>query len=78
MTPGAGPGGLRAMMLADMPDPGLARVAEETGRGIYRDSRGPGFVRRIRRPLPTSCTRNIFLGSPLPYVTARCMVLAFA
>ena len=33
MTPGAGPGGLRAMMLADMPDPGLARVAEETGGG---------------------------------------------
>jgi Ca-activated chloride channel family protein len=31
--PGAGPGGLRDMMLADMPDPGLARVAEETGGG---------------------------------------------
>jgi Ca-activated chloride channel family protein len=33
MTPGVGPGGLQAMMLADMPDPGLARVAEETGGG---------------------------------------------
>ncbi len=32
--PGAGPGGLQAMMLADMPDPGLARVAEETGGGF--------------------------------------------
>lgn len=32
-TPGIGPGGLREMMLADMPDPGLARVAEETGGG---------------------------------------------
>jgi VWFA-related protein len=33
MTPGIGPGGLREMMLADLPDPGLARVAEETGGG---------------------------------------------
>ena len=31
--PGVGPGGLRAMLLADLPDPGLARVAEETGGG---------------------------------------------
>ena len=28
-----GPGGLSAMMMADMPDPGLARVAQETGGG---------------------------------------------
>ena len=33
MMPGVGPGGLQGMMLADMPDPGLARVAEETGGG---------------------------------------------
>jgi Ca-activated chloride channel homolog len=33
MQPGIGPGGLRDMLLADMPDPGLARVAEETGGG---------------------------------------------
>ena len=31
--PGAGPGGLQAALLADMPDPGLARVAEESGGG---------------------------------------------
>src|SRR5256885_1747661 len=31
--PGIGRGGLQAMMLADLPDPGLARVAEETGGG---------------------------------------------
>jgi Ca-activated chloride channel homolog len=31
--PGIGPGGLEAAMLADLPDPGLARVAEETGGG---------------------------------------------
>ena len=33
MTPGIGPGGLQAMMTADLPDPGLARVAEQTGGG---------------------------------------------
>ncbi len=31
--PGLGPGGLQAMIAADLPDPGLARVAEETGGG---------------------------------------------
>ena len=33
MTGGIGPGALQAMMMADWPDPGLARVAEETGGG---------------------------------------------
>ena len=33
ITPGIGPGGLQASMMADMPDPGLAKVAEETGGG---------------------------------------------
>jgi Ca-activated chloride channel family protein len=33
ITPGIGAGGLQAMMTADLPDPGLARVAEETGGG---------------------------------------------
>lgn len=32
-TPGIGPGGLQAMMTADLPEPGLARVAQETGGG---------------------------------------------
>ena len=31
--PGIGPGGLQAMLTSDLPDPGLARVAEETGGG---------------------------------------------
>jgi VWFA-related protein len=31
--PGLGPGGLQAALLADLPDPGLARVAEDTGGG---------------------------------------------
>ena len=33
MQPGIGPGGLQAMMIADLPDPGLARVAQDTGGG---------------------------------------------
>ena len=33
IPPGVGRGGLQAMLMADMPDPGLARVAEETGGG---------------------------------------------
>jgi Ca-activated chloride channel family protein len=32
-APGIGPGGLQAALLADLPDPGLARVAEESGGG---------------------------------------------
>jgi VWFA-related protein len=31
--PGVGPGGLQTMLTADLADPGLARVAEETGGG---------------------------------------------
>jgi Ca-activated chloride channel homolog len=33
VQPGIGPGGLQAALTADLPDPGLARVAEETGGG---------------------------------------------
>ena len=33
MAPGMGRGGLQAMLTADLPDPGLARVAQETGGG---------------------------------------------
>jgi Ca-activated chloride channel family protein len=33
LPPAIGPGGLQAMLMADMPDPGLARVAQETGGG---------------------------------------------
>jgi VWFA-related protein len=31
--PGIGPGGLQAMLTADLPDPGLARVAQDSGGG---------------------------------------------
>jgi Ca-activated chloride channel family protein len=49
--PGIGPGNLQAMLLADLPDPGLARVAEETGGG-YAEIRlgqdlGAAFARII-------------------------------
>jgi hypothetical protein len=33
IRPGIGPGGLQAMLTDDLPDPGLARAAEETGGG---------------------------------------------
>ena len=39
-TPGLGPGGLQAMLLSDLPDPGLARVAEETGGGYIEIRQG--------------------------------------
>ena len=46
--PGMGRGGLQAMLLADMPDPGLARVAEETGGGYleirYGQDLGAAFA----------------------------------
>lgn len=44
-----GPGGLQAALLADLPDPGLARVAEETGGGYteirYGEDLGAAFAR---------------------------------
>lgn len=47
--PGIGPGGLRAAMLRDLPDPGLARVAEESGGGYaeirYGQDLGAAFAR---------------------------------
>ena len=42
--PGMGPGGLRESMLADMPDPGLARVAEEAGGGYIEIRTGQGLA----------------------------------
>jgi Ca-activated chloride channel family protein len=49
MPPGAGPGGLRAMMLADMPDPGLARVAQETGGGYLEIRPGQDLASAFAR-----------------------------
>lgn len=44
MQPGLGRGGLQAMLLADLPDPGLARVAEETGGGYTEIRFGQDLV----------------------------------
>ena len=48
VMPGVGRGGLQAMLLADLPDPGLARVAEETGGGYteirYGQDLGAAFA----------------------------------
>jgi len=49
MQPGIGPGGLQAMLTADLPDPGLARVAQETGGGYteirFGEDLGAAFAR---------------------------------
>lgn len=46
---GVGPGALQQALLADLPDPGLARVAEETGGGYteirYGEDLGAAFAR---------------------------------
>jgi VWFA-related protein len=48
MGPAMGQGGLQAMLAADLPDPGLARVAEETGGGYteirYGQDLGAAFA----------------------------------
>jgi VWFA-related protein len=47
--PGIGPGGLQAALTADLPDPGLARVAEESGGGYteirFGEDLGEAFAR---------------------------------
>jgi VWFA-related protein len=47
-APAIGPGGLGAMLAANLPDPGLARVAEETGGGYsevtFGDDLGEAFA----------------------------------
>jgi Ca-activated chloride channel family protein len=49
---GIGPGGLTAALTADLPDPGLARTAEETGGGYAeirpRDNLGEAFAQIAR------------------------------
>ena len=49
MQPGIGPGGLQAMLTADLPEPGLAKVAQETGGGYaeirFGQDLGAAFAR---------------------------------
>jgi Ca-activated chloride channel family protein len=49
MMPGVGPEGLRAAMLDDLPDPGLARVAEETGGGYAEIRPGEDLAEAFTR-----------------------------
>ncbi len=49
MSPGLGPSGLRAAMLDDLPDPGLARVAEETGGGYVEIRPGDDLAEAFAR-----------------------------
>ena len=48
-TPGLGRGGLQAALMADMPDPGLARVAQETGGGYTEIRLGQDLVAAFAR-----------------------------
>ncbi len=43
--PGVGPAGLRAAVVDDLPDPGLARVAEETGGGYVEIKPGDDLAK---------------------------------
>ena len=57
-TPGIGQEGLRTLMLADLPDPGLARVAEETGGGQWRSASVRIWEPRSNRS-SMNCTASI-------------------
>jgi Ca-activated chloride channel homolog len=48
-APGPDPGGLQAALLAEMPDPGLARVAEETGGGYTEIRYGEDLLTAFAR-----------------------------
>jgi Ca-activated chloride channel family protein len=49
MMPGMGTGGLRAALLDDLPDPGLARVAEESGGGYTEIRAGEDLAAAFAR-----------------------------
>ena len=48
-APGPGPAGLQAALLADLPDPGLARVAEESGGGYTEIRYGEDLLTAFAR-----------------------------
>jgi hypothetical protein len=49
MPPGAGRGALGAMLTADLPDPGLARVAQESGGGYVEIRAGQDLAAAFAR-----------------------------
>ena len=69
MPPGAGRGALGAMLTADLPDPGLARVAQESGGGYVEIRAGRTWPPRLRG-WPTNCTASICSASRRRSATA--------
>ena len=68
--PALGPAGLQAMLTEDLPDPGIARVAEETGGG-YTEIRFDRISARPSRASPTNCTANTCSATRCRSATAR-------
>jgi Ca-activated chloride channel homolog len=62
--PGIGPGGLQAALLADMPDPGLARVAEETGGGYIEIRYGQDLAAAFTRVADELHTQYLLAFAP--------------
>jgi Ca-activated chloride channel homolog len=62
---GIGPGGLQAMLMADLADPGLARVAEETGGGYSEIRFGEDLGAEFAR-VADELHSQYLLGYPLP------------
>ena len=63
-SPGIGRGGLEAMMLADLPDPGLARVAEETGGGYAEIRLGQDLAAAFARVADELHTQYLLAFAP--------------
>ena len=68
--PGIGPGGLQAMLSDNLPDPGLAKVAEETGGGFIEIRFGQDLGAAFAGS-PTSSTASTCSRSRRPNATAR-------
>ena len=58
MQPGIGPGGLQAMLTADLPDPGLARVAQASRYQLGRS--------QVLLSQPVSSTTSLLLAEATP------------
>ena len=69
--PGIGPGGLQSALLADLPDPGLARVAEETGGGYLEIRFGQDLGAAFAAVADELHTQYLLAFAP-PSATARC------
>jgi Ca-activated chloride channel family protein len=65
LPPGLGPGGLQAALTADLADPGLARVAEETGGGYSEIRFGQDLAAAFAR-VADELHSQYLLGYALP------------